>query len=83
MQVTPYTLPESHLTGSIANSTQAFMPDHPGARVLPMDFPATYTVFKRYGFDEDASLQYAVDLLREGKLSRRRRATSFSSGMSR
>jgi hypothetical protein len=68
MQVTPFTLPESHLTGSISNSTQEFLPDTPDVRVLKMDFPATYAVFRSYGFDEDSSLRYALDLLRKGKV---------------
>jgi hypothetical protein len=68
MQVTPFTLPESHLTGSISNSTQEFLPETPNVRVLPMDFPATYSVFRSYGFDEDSSLRYALDLLRAGKV---------------
>jgi hypothetical protein len=68
MQVTPFTLPESHLTGSISNSTQEFLPGTPDVRVLKMDFPATYAVFRSYGFDEDSSLRYALDLLRKGKV---------------
>jgi hypothetical protein len=70
MEVTPFTLPESHLIGSISNGTQTFLPETPSARILPMDFNVTYSIFERYGFDEDASLRYAVDLLASGKISK-------------
>jgi hypothetical protein len=68
MEVTPFTLPISHLEGSISNGTQVFMPETPSANVLPLDFNTTYAIFRKYGFDEDASLRYALELLGNEKI---------------
>ena len=68
MEVTPFTLPISGIAGSISNSTQVFMPETPRADRLPVDFEATYAVFKRYRFDEETILRYALDRLKAGKI---------------
>lgn len=68
MEVTPFTLPESGISGSISNSAQVFMPEDPRADVLHPDFEVDYAVLKRYKFDGDVTLLYALDLIRSGKL---------------
>jgi hypothetical protein len=68
METTEFKLPESGLRGSISNSTQIFTPDDPKANVFHPDCEVTYSIFKKYDFDEETSLRYALDLISEGKL---------------
>jgi hypothetical protein len=68
MELTEFTLPESKLRGSISNSAQVFKPEDPKARVTMPDFPVTVDIYQRYGFDTEAPLRYALDLLAERKL---------------
>lgn len=68
MEVTPFTLPESGIGGSISNSAQIFLPDDPGANVLRPDFEVDFEILKRYKFDSDTTLKYALDLIASGKL---------------
>lgn len=63
MEATPFTLPESHITGTISNGMQMFMPETPRANVFQPDFEVSYSTYKKYGFDDDTALRYAVDLL--------------------
>lgn len=64
MEGTEYVLPESGIHGYISNGMQMYLPDTPNVNVLHPDHETTYEVFKKYGFDEDTSLRYAVDLLK-------------------
>jgi hypothetical protein len=67
VDVTPYQLPHSGLTGSIARTAQIFFPeDEEKGRVLFPDFPMTWQHFVDYGFDEHATVRYAVDLIVNG-----------------
>jgi hypothetical protein len=68
MEETHFTLPESKLDGSIANSLQLYMPKDPKADTFPVTHPLTYEVFQRYGLDSEAALRYALDLVADGKL---------------
>jgi hypothetical protein len=68
MATTEFKLPESGLRGSISNSMQIFIPDDPKANVFHPDFEVTYSIFKKYDFDEETTLRYALDLIAEGKL---------------
>lgn len=68
MEATPFVLPESGIHGNISNGMQMYMPDDPRANVLHPDHETSYSVFKRYDFDEDTALRYALDLLKNGKL---------------
>lgn len=68
MEMTEFVLPESGLRGSISNSVQIFDPDNPKADVFHPDFEVTYSIFKKYDFDEETPLRYALDLIEEGKL---------------
>ena len=70
MEVTPFTLPRSKLTGSISNLSQLYYPDRPAAREFVVDFPLTYEVAKRYGFAPDASVRHAFDLVKSGAVDR-------------
>ena len=71
MEMTPFTLPGSRLSGSISNSAQIFLPGEPRAKLLAPDFPLTYEVLQRYRFEEDAAVHYAVDLISAGKIAPR------------
>jgi hypothetical protein len=64
----PFTLPESGLTGSISNGAQIFMPVEPNARILTPDFPVDWQTFRKYNFDEQTILRYALDLIAAGRL---------------
>jgi hypothetical protein len=68
METTEFKLPESGLRGSISNSMQIFTPDDPKANVFHPDYEVTYSIFKKYDFDEETTLRYALDLIAEGKL---------------
>ncbi len=68
MELTDFTLPESKLRGSIANSLQLYMPEDPKADTFPVDHPLTYEVLQRYGFDRESAVRYALDLIAAGKL---------------
>jgi hypothetical protein len=68
MESTEFKLPESGLRGSVSNSVQIFTPDDPKASVFHPDFEVTYSIFKKYDFDEETTLRYALDLIAEGKL---------------
>jgi hypothetical protein len=68
MKITEFMLPDSGLRGSISNSMQIFAPQDPKANIFRPDFEVTYSVFKKYDFDEETALKYALDLLAEEKL---------------
>ena len=69
MEATPYTLSNSKIPGSISNGMQMFMPDNPRANVFHPDFEVAYSTYKKYGFDDETALRYAVDLLAAGKIT--------------
>ncbi len=56
------------ISGSISNSAQIFIPDNPRADVLRPDFEVNYEILKQYGFESEATLKYALDLIVSGKL---------------
>jgi len=69
MENTSFTLPHSGLEGSIANSVQVLYPaDHPRAKVFTPDFAMAWDDFRRYGFDPDAEILFALDLIRTGRI---------------
>lgn len=68
MEATEFVLPESGIKGYISNGMQLFMPHDPTANVYHPDFELTYTIFSKYGADTDASLRYALDLIKAGKI---------------
>ena len=67
METTEFKLPESGLSGSISNSMQIFIPENPKANVFHPDFEVTYSIFKKYDFDEETPLRYALDVITAGK----------------
>ncbi len=67
VDVTPYQLPNSRLSGSIARTAQIFFPnDENSGRVLLPDFPMMLSDFRAYEFDEQAEVRYAIDLIAAG-----------------
>ncbi len=69
MEGTEYVLPESRIRGYISNGMQMYLPKDPRANVLHPDYEVTAAVYTKYGFDEETSLRYAIDILDSGKLS--------------
>ncbi len=67
VDVTPYRLPNSGLSGSIARTAQILFPDDEerGRTLLP-DFPMMLSDFEAYDFDEHAEVRYAIDLIAAG-----------------
>jgi len=63
VDVTPFELPHSKLSGSIARTEQVLFPGDEG-RVLEPDFPMTWRDFAEYEFDEHAEVRFALDLIR-------------------
>lgn len=68
IEITPFTLAKSGLSGSISNSAQFFIPEHPQQREFLPDFPVTAPVLARYGYDGYTPLRYALKLIRSGRL---------------
>jgi len=67
--VVPLELPNSHLQGSVARSVQIYFPgDTARGRTLRPDFPVTWDVHARYGFDEQSEVRYALDLIAAGRV---------------
>lgn len=67
--VIPVELPNSRLRGSIARSAQIYYPDDAaGGLVMRLDFPMTWDVYARYGFDAHSELRYALDLIAGGRV---------------
>ncbi|UCC73744.1 MAG: hypothetical protein JSV86_04055 [Gemmatimonadota bacterium] len=67
VDVTPFRLPNSGLSGSIARTAQIFFPDdEERGRVLMPDFPMMWSDFQAYEFDEHAEVRYAIDLIGAG-----------------
>lgn len=67
MESTPFELPGSGLRGSISNAVQVLYP--PGderARVFTPDHPMSWNDFRRYDFDPNAEVLYALDLTASG-----------------
>lgn len=63
MENTEFELPESKLKGSFSNSVQSFLPGDSKATIYPLQHTLDFAVVKRYGFDTQASLRWALDLL--------------------
>jgi hypothetical protein len=63
MEVTPFTLTRSRLSGSISNSEQVFLPETPTASAYPVDHPLTWDVARTFKFDDDAAVRYALAVL--------------------
>lgn len=72
MEGTAFTLPRSRLRGTIANAVQRLYPaDDPRARVFTPDFPMSWADFRRYDFDPDAEILFALDLILSGRIQGR------------
>ena len=68
VDVTPFELPQSKLSGSIARTAQILFPeDASRGRVLAPDYPLSWRDFAVYEFDEHAEVRFALDLIKRGK----------------
>ena len=65
VDVTPFELPRSKLSGSIARTAQILFPGDEGRVMIP-DFPMTWRDFAAYAFDEHAEVRFALDLIKRG-----------------
>jgi hypothetical protein len=63
VDVTPFELPHSRLSGSISRTSQILFPGEEGRVMIP-DFPMTWRDFAAYDFDEHAEVRFALDLIR-------------------
>ena len=62
MEVTPFVLPLTGLTGSVSNSLQAFLPSvDPRARQFTPDVRISYEDYCRLGFDQNAILMHIIE----------------------
>jgi len=62
MENTPFTLPYTHLKGSISNSMQIFLPaNDKRAKIFYPDLMPTYQDYKKYDFDANAEVLYLLD----------------------
>lgn len=68
MEATEYTLPESKIRGVISNGMQMYMPHDPRINIFHPDFETNVATFKKYDFDEQTALRYALDLMANGKI---------------
>lgn len=65
MEVTPFELPRTKLSGSISNSLQLFLPvDDPRAEQFTPDLMPTYEDYKRYNFDHNTELLFLLDYIK-------------------
>lgn len=64
MEVTPFTLPLTGLSGSISNSMQIFLSgDDPRSKEFTPDVILTYDDYRTYGFDTNSILIHLLNLL--------------------
>lgn len=63
MEVTPFTLPYSRLSGSVSNTLQEFVPTtDPKAREFTPDIKLNYEDYHRHGFDYNSILFHLLSL---------------------
>lgn len=68
MEVTDFTLPNTRLSGSVSNSYQLFMPhDLEKGRILIPDYEISCNIYADFGYDQDAEIRYAVDMIKNKK----------------
>lgn len=59
-----FELTNSKITGWVATKYFVAFPDQPGKHLIHQpDYPLTYEKLKSYGFDPDATIRYALELL--------------------
>lgn len=67
MENTPFCLPYTHLSGSISNSMQIFLPSHDKrANIFYPHLIPTYQDYKNYNFDANAEILYLLDAIHKG-----------------
>jgi hypothetical protein len=66
MEVTPFSLPESGLRGSISNAVQHMLAQDRTTDVFQPGFPVTAEIFRRFAEADDPILSYALELLGRG-----------------
>lgn len=63
MEVTPYSLPLTGLTGSVSNAMQVFLPiNDPRAKEFTPAIRMSYEEYDEYDFDSNSILRYLLDL---------------------
>ncbi|MBN2091230.1 hypothetical protein JW964_16580 [candidate division KSB1 bacterium] len=64
METTPFTLPNTQLSGSVSNSYQLFMPDNlEKGKILVPDHEVTWEIYDKYHYDQDTEIRYIIDLI--------------------
>lgn len=63
MEVTPFKLPYSGLTGSVSNSMQVFLPGNdPKSKEFTPEFRLTYDDYRRYNFDMNSVMLHLLQV---------------------
>ena len=64
MENTPFNLPYTHLSGSISNCMQIFLPvNDKRAKIFYPDLMPTYQDYKNYNFDANAEILYLLNVI--------------------
>jgi hypothetical protein len=65
MEVTPFELPLTKLSGSISNNMQSYLPyNDKRAKIFYPEYTLSYADYKKYNFDKYAEILYVIDLLK-------------------
>lgn len=68
MASTPFTLPNTGISGSISNSMQVFLPPNDrSSRIFYPDLILSEDEYKKYGFDPNAELLFLLDAAKKKK----------------
>lgn len=66
MEVTPFTLPLTGLSGSISNAMQIFLPvDDPRAKEFKPEITLNYDDYRNYDFDSNSILIHLLKIIKE------------------
>lgn len=66
MEQTYFKLPYTGIDGSISNYQQIMLaPSDPRSKEFTPDIPVDYSIFRKYGFNSDATVSYLLELLGE------------------
>ncbi len=69
MEVTPFELPHTKISGSFSNALQIMFPQDPEkGNVYMPDFPMRWKDYGAYDFDPNAEILYVLDLIKSGRI---------------
>jgi len=69
MEGTPFSLPNSKVSGSVSNSYQLLYPwSDEKAKIFTPDFPLSWKDYQERGFSQFTELEIAIELIKSGKI---------------